>query len=166
MYVSKFVSQIWGKSVFPMGHTIGSVTFDSGAYIGRYITKRMSGVGVSPLPLAILDDGEIVYPKPEFLICSKGIGKAWFRDYFMGDVFPHGRVITAQGTPAPVPRYYKSLLKDLGADLAMDMSHRTYQVVADRIPHDMYENRPERKAARAVVARVNSSLFSRDPDKV
>lgn len=165
MYVSKLVSLIWGKSVFPMGHTIGSVTFESGAYIGRYITKRMSGVGLSPLPLAVLDDGEIIYPNPEFLICSKGIGASWFDKFFASDVYPHGRVITAQGTPAPVPRYYKDKLAG-NALLSQRMRLLGYQHQASVLDKTNYENQPQRKAARATVARVNSSIFARDPSKV
>lgn len=165
MYVSKFVSQIWGKSVFPMGHTIGSVTFDSGAYIGRYITKRVSGVGASPLPLAVFDDGEIIMPNPEFLICSKGIGASWFDKYFASDVYPHGRVITAQGTPAPVPRYYKDKLAG-NALLSQRMRLLGYEHQSTQLDKLAYENLPQRKSARATVARVHSSLFSRDPEKV
>ena len=102
IYVSPSVARVWGMSQFPFGHTIGSLTFESAAYIGRYITKRISGVGASPVPLYTdPETGEVVMPNPEFLVCSRGIGKAWFRDYFMSDVFPHGRVITGQENPAP-----------------------------------------------------------------
>ena len=52
VYVSMALSKAWGKSSFPLGHTIGSLTFESAAYIARYITKRVTGVGASPLPLA------------------------------------------------------------------------------------------------------------------
>lgn len=163
MYVSQQVATIWGKSVFPMGHTIGSVTFDSAAYIGRYITKRMSGVGVSALPLAVLGDGELVMPEPEFLICSKGIGASWFDKYFASDVYPHGRVITAQGVPAPVPRYYKDKLSG-NALLSQRMRLLGYKHQSSQLDKLAYENQPQRKAARATVARVNSSVFVRDPE--
>lgn len=163
MFVSPTVGLAWGKSVFPLGHTIGSLTFESCAYIGRYITKRVSGVGASALPLACdPDSGELVMPNPEFLLCSKGIGKGWFRDYFMSDVFPHGRVITAQGTPAPVPRYYKVLLKDLGGDLSLKMQHKTSANMDSSLARTTFENRPERRAARAVVAKARFGLFQRD----
>lgn len=162
-YVSPLVGKSWGMSTFPMGHTIGSVTFESAAYIARYITKRVSGVGASPLPLwSDSVTGEIVMPNPEFLVCSKGIGKSWFRDYFMTDVFPHGRVITAQGTPAPVPRYYKELLKDVGADLALKMSHVTAANMDSQLEKKVFEDRPERRAARGVYAKARFGLFKRD----
>lgn len=162
-YVSPLVGKAWGMSTFPMGHTIGSVTFESAAYIARYITKRVSGVGASPLPLwSDPVTGELVMPNPEFLVCSKGIGKSWFRDYFMTDVFPHGRVITAQGSPAPVPRYYKELLKEVGADLALKMSHVTAANMDSQLDKKVFEDRPERRAARGVYAKARFGLFKRD----
>ena len=146
-----------------MGHTVGSLTFESAAYISRYITKRLSGPNASPLPLACdPDTGELVMPNPEFLLMSKGIGKSWFREYFMTDVFPHARVITAQGTPAPVPRYYKDLLKDLGADLALDMSFRGQRNMDVTEVAKRVENTPARRAARTVYSNARTGLFKRD----
>ena len=162
-FVSPTVANVWGKSVFPLGHTIGSLTFESAAYIARYITKKVTGVGVSPLPLwSDPETGEVVMPNPEFLLCSKGIGKSWFRDYFMTDVFPHARVITSQGSPAPVPRYYKTLLKDIGADLSLDMSYRASVNMDRDVARSKLENAPERRAARAVYAKARTGLFKRD----
>ena len=37
-FVSPLVGKAWGMSTFPMGHTIGSLTFESAAYIARYNT--------------------------------------------------------------------------------------------------------------------------------
>lgn len=163
IYVSRTVSTVWGKSVFPFGHTIGSLTFESAAYIARYITKRVTGVGVSPLPLAAdPDSGELVMPNPEFLLCSKGIGRSWFNEYFMADVFPHARVITAQGSPAPVPRFYKSLLRDLGEDLALDLSYRTNRNLNADLSRRISEDMPERRAARTVYAKARTGVFKRD----
>lgn len=163
IFVSRALSDVWGKSVFPLGHTIGSLTFESGAYIARYITKRVSGVGASSLPLACdPDSGELVMPNPEFLLCSKGIGRAWFREYFMRDVFPHGRVITDQGTPAPVPRFYKELLKEVGADLALEMGHTTARNMELSLGKRFAEDAPERRYARGVFAKSRNSAFPRD----
>nr|DAM31246.1 MAG TPA: Replication associated protein [Microviridae sp.] len=162
-YVSPTVARYWGNSAFPMGHVIGSLTFESAAYIARYITKRVTGPGASPLPLHTdIDSGEMVFPNPEFLVCSKGIGKSWFRDYFMTDVYPHGRVITAQGTPAPVPRYYKEMLKDVGSDMALTMSNKTLTNMYTNIDRFLSEAMPDRRAARTVYAKAKTGLFPRD----
>lgn len=163
IYVSSSLARHWGKSSFPFGHSIGSLTFESAAYIARYITKKLTGIGVSPVPLACdPDSGEMVLPNPEFLICSKGIGKAWFREFFMSDVYPHARVITAQGTPAPVPRYYKSLLKDIGADMALDMSYRASVNINANFDRRIYEDQPGRRAARSIHAKARTGVFARE----
>lgn len=163
IYVSPTLGLVWGKSVFPMGHTIGSLTFESAAYIARYITKRVSGPGASPLPLACdPSTGELVRPNPEFLLCSKGIGRTWFNEYFMQDVFPHARVITAQGTPAPVPRYYKERLKDIGVDLALDMSFRGLVNYNREMDRRIVEDSPQRRSARAVYSAAKNGIFKRD----
>lgn len=158
MYISASVTRAW-----PFGlHSIGSLTFESAAYIGRYITKRITGVGASPRPLAVIDGGELVMPNPEFLLMSKGIGKKWFNEHFMTDVFPHGRVITQQGTPAPVPRYYKQLLKDVGADLSLQMSYVTAANAEGSRDKRDFENRPERRFSRGLYAKARTGIFQRD----
>ena len=163
VYVSKTLADVWQQSGFPLGHTIGSLTFESAAYIARYITKKITGKAASPLPLfSDPETGEIVLPNPEFLVCSKGIGRNWFREFFMSDVFPHGRVITAQGTPAPVPRFYKELLKDLGSDLALEMSTKTLENFASGYDKFEAENLPSRRAARTVYAKARTGIFKRD----
>lgn len=163
IYVSETVALAWQKSTFPMGHTIGSLTFESAAYVARYITKKVTGVGATPLPLhSDPETGELVLPNPEFLVCSRGIGRAWFRDYFFTDVFPHARVITAQGTPAPVPRYYKNLLKEIGGDLALNMSHRASSNMERDLARRIVEDSPTRRSARATYANARSSIFKRD----
>lgn len=163
IYVSKTLALNWQQSVFPMGHTIGSLTFESAAYIARYITKKVSGPGASPLPLAAdPDTGELVMPNPEFLLCSKGIGRSWFRDYFMSDVFPHARVITAQGSPAPVPRFYKTLLKEIGHDLALDMSFRSAQNSEMNFERRIFEDKPSRRASRTIYAKSKNGIFPRE----
>ena len=119
--------------------------------------KKLKGNSVSPLPLACdPDSGELVMPNPEFMLCSKGIGKLWFQDFFMTDVFPHASVVTAQGSRAPVPRYYKALLKELGSDLAFDMSARSSTRHAESVKRE--EEFPVRRLARATVAKSRSFL--------
>lgn len=163
IYVSPSLGAIWNKSTFPFGHTIGTLTFESAAYIARYITKKVTGPGASPLPLACNPEtGEMVMPNPEFLLCSKGIGRKWFQDFFMSDVFPHARVITAQGTPAPVPRFYKELLKEIGPDLALDMSFRAQQNYEKDFAKRIAEDTPQRREARTVYSRARTGLFKRD----
>ena len=80
----------------------------------------------------------------------------------MTDVFPHARVITSQGSPAPVPRYYKDLLKDLGGDLALEMSFRGSKNIDAVEFSRRIENSAERRASRAIYAKARTGVFTRD----
>lgn len=160
-YISRTVDRFWSdKFGQPIGnHLIGTLNFESAAYIARYIMKKIKGPNASPVPLHVSEDGEAIMPNPEFMLMSKGIGKSWFRDYFMSDVFPTGSVVTSQGSKAPVPRYYKNLLKEIGHDLALDMQFRS-SVRADMdAERNMFENQAIRKMARQKVtdSRLNFS---------
>lgn len=158
-YTSKTVSRYW-----PQGnHLIGTLNFESAAYIARYILKKIKASDkVSPLPLHVnQQDGEMTFPNPEFLIMSKGISKGWFHDYFMSDVFPNASVITAQGSRAPVPRYYKNLLKELGHDLSLDMQFRSSARADMEVERNMFENLPVRKIARQHVSESRVNLSKR-----
>lgn len=155
-YLSDAVSRCWTQG----HHLIGTLNFESAAYIARYILKKAKGADISP-PLAVLDDGEVIRPNSEFLLMSKGIGRSWFREYFMTDVFPLASVITRQGTRAPVPRFYKSLLKEVGEDLALDMSFRSSARADLDLERLTFENLPHRRAARDTVSRSRARISKR-----
>jgi len=70
-------------------------------------------------------------------------------------------VITTQGSKAPVPRYYKTLLKELGSDLALDMQFRSSARADMDADRTMYENLPVRKIARANVSLSRSNQSKR-----
>ena len=158
-YISKTVSRHWHQG----NHLIGTLNFESAAYIARYILKKIKASDkLSPLPLHINQlDGEIIFPNPEFLIMSKGISKGWFNDYFMSDVFPTASVLTVQGSRAPVPRYYKTLLKELGHDLSLDMQFRSSARADMEVERNMFENLPVRKIARQHVSESRVNLSKR-----
>lgn len=174
LYTSAVLSSVWTAGTA----LVGGLTFESCAYIGRYITKRLQdSERVCVLPLYTdPESGEMVFPNPEFLVCSKGrskgegIGGAWFDKYFDVDVLPHGRVITAQGTPAPIPRYYKKRLSDrnpwfknLGNPLSSDKASLMAKTdVFFRENFDPLEETPARRAVRTTYAKARTGIFKRD----
>jgi len=157
-YTSASVSKSWTYG----NHLIGTLNFESAAYIARYILKKIKGLQ-QPEPLHIDDvTGEVVLPNPEFMLMSKGIGRSWFRDFFMSDIFPHASVITSQGSKAPVPRYYKTLLKEVGSDLALDMQYRSSARAEMEVERIAFENLPVRKVSRSFVSTSRSNLSKRN----
>lgn len=108
LFVSARLDELW-----PHGFcSVGDVTFESAAYVARYVCKKVTG------PMAAdhyrrFDPatGEVFYLTPEFARMSlkPGVGALWFERY-RTDVFPHDYVIV-RGQKARPPRYYMELLK-------------------------------------------------------
>lgn len=104
-FVSEELRELW-----PKGHsTIGDVTFESAAYVARYITKKVTGAQAEA-HYEVFDPstGEYVDRKPEYTTMSRrpGIGKGWF-EKFKGDVYPHGFVVM-RGKKMRPPKFYDS----------------------------------------------------------
>lgn len=105
LYTSAILSELW-----PFGlSSVGSVTFESAAYVARYIMKKVTG-SRAEAHYEALDPrtGEYVQRKPEYTTMSRrpGIGKAWFEKWSR-DVFPHDFVVV-NGRQVRPPKFYTS----------------------------------------------------------
>lgn len=103
LFRSAFLEELW-----PFGHSsIGSATFQSGAYVARYIMKKVSGDAAEEHYRVVdPDTGEVFHKKPEFNQVGNGIGLDWFNKYGRTDVYPRGEVVTKAGKKMKPPRYY------------------------------------------------------------
>ena len=109
LYTSNFLSSLW-----PFGYSsIGAVTFESAAYVARYIMKKVTGDAANKHYLVYdRGTGEIFGErKPEYITMSRrpGIGKPWF-DKFATDVYPDDFVVLNFKKMKP-PRYYDGLFE-------------------------------------------------------
>lgn len=99
------------EELWPYGYSeIGSVTFESAAYVARYITKKITGPrAASHYTQVNTDTGEITHLKPEYTTMSRrpGIGEPWLQK-FATDVYPHDHVVIRGGVKIPPPRYYNN----------------------------------------------------------
>lgn len=117
LYTSDILSEIWGKGFT----SVGDVTFESAAYIARYVVKKVFGdVANEHSAYKYVDDyGEVHFREAEFAHMSlkPGIGYRWFQKFYP-EVFPRDEVIV-NGRKATVPKYYKKLLdkNDFGFDI-------------------------------------------------
>lgn len=154
LFISDLLLDVWG-----LGHvSIGSVTFDSTAYVARYSMKKVSG-----------DLAEAHYQgrKPEFLLMSRrpGIGRLWI-DKHLGSVYPSDEVIV-NAHPSRPPRYYDQVLEmdnpGLFDSLKIFRSERAEnldrKVVRSGLPS---ESHPRRLAVRRRVAEAKLKLKSRN----
>jgi hypothetical protein len=105
------------ESLWPYGFSsVGDVTFESAAYVARYVMKKAKQdddylLQVDPYT------GECVERHPEYnrMSLKPGIG-ANFLDKYTKDVFPNDYVIV-NGHKAKPPRYYFKRLKQMEPDL-------------------------------------------------
>ncbi len=100
------------ESLWTVGQSeIGSLTFESAAYVARYIVKKVTGPRAEA-HYSCVDPvtGELGSRVPEFCTMSRrpGIGADWF-DLFHSDVYPSDEV-TVRGAVCKPPRYYDLLL--------------------------------------------------------
>lgn len=105
LYTSDILSRIWGQGFC----SVGDVTFESAAYVARYITKKVTGpLAASHYERIDLETGEIINLKPEYTTMSRrpGIGHAWFEKY-RSDVFP-GDFVVMNAKKIKPPKYYSN----------------------------------------------------------
>lgn len=101
------------ESIWPYGFaSIGDVTFESAAYVARYVMKKVTGNAASVHYQRGFDvsTGEVLIAEPEFCHMSlkPGIGANWI-ERFKGDVYPEDRCII-NGVKVKPPRYYDKWL--------------------------------------------------------
>ena len=105
LYKSEILEDIWG-----LGNcSIGDVTFDSIAYVARYILKKQTGAPAEEHYRTFdPETGEITHRQPEYITMSRrpGIGKPWLERY-QTDVYPHDYVVI-NGRKCKPPKYYDS----------------------------------------------------------
>lgn len=96
IYTSASMSKLW-----PYGHSVeGDVTFESAAYVARYVMKKVTGGKA---------DDWYGLRKPEYTTMSRrpGIGARWY-DRYKSDVYPLDRVVV-NGKETRPPRFYDRL---------------------------------------------------------
>lgn len=144
------------EEVWDFGQSeIGSVTFESAAYVARYCTKVVNGPRAKDhYEVADVVSGEVQSLQPEYSTMSRrpGIGAGWFAK-FRSDVYPSDQVVS-RGFPGKPPRYYDTLLE-------REDSQMLEEVKFGRFRHRSDEDSPERLAVREDCALARFRLFSR-----
>jgi len=101
--------------------TVGDVTFESAAYVARYIMKKQNSDNLDPKTQkaysAVYDytnpnTGEITKKTPEYnkMSLKPGIGATWIEKY-MSDVYPTGEIIIRGNKKVMTPKYYDKIFK-------------------------------------------------------
>lgn len=158
--VSKELETTWDNGF----STIGSVTFNSAAYVSRYILKKQNGqyaqrkdptTGIRPYERididGVLQEEQVL---PEYTTMSNGIGKEWFLKY--GKQAYYNDFTTLDGKKHPLPQYYDNLMYEI---------QPAYMAAIKEIRmegFDPSEFTPERLAAKKKVAQARMSNYKRN----
>jgi len=151
LHTSETLDRLWGKGFCQ----IGELTFQSAAYVARYVMKKQNGQAAADhYDQVDTDTGLITRLKPEYASMSRrpGIGAAWISKY-KTDVYPHDYVIV-NGKKSRPPKFYDNQLSEF--ELEMLKARRATQGKKHRA-----NNTPERLAVREEIATRKSADFLR-----
>lgn len=165
LYTSESLDSLWcdpvDKKSFGFA-TVGDVTFDSAAYVARYIMKKVTGDLADFHYFRHLDveTGELLPIKPEYITMSRrpGIGKEWL-DSFIDDVYPSD-FVTLNGRKMRPPKYYDTQYELLYPDEFAKL--KKLRVKSASVFSD--NNTPERLQVREYVTQRNLDLLIRPLD--
>lgn len=139
LYRSPSIEKLW-----PFGFsTIGNVTFESCAYVARYVTKKITG-----------DMAEEHYKgrEPEYVVMSRrpGIGRGWLEKY-ASDVYPHDYVVIRNGIKCKPPKYYDKIFDGWNPEEMHNIKTRRKFLALQSDEHERSWERMEVKEAIQVL---------------
>lgn len=140
VWTSQALEELWphGKS------EIGTLTFDSAAYVARYVTKKKFGKDKQGAYDAVDEHGEIRQKEPETTVCVSrrpGLGRAWLEKFKKG--VRQNDSIIVDGKEVKPPKYYDRIWE-----------------LEDPVEFD------EVKQKRIASARAKALKDARDPEEV
>jgi hypothetical protein len=154
LWRSPTLEKAWKK-----GHSlIGDVTFESAAYVARYVMKKRKGDEeeiAEHYKLLDPETGEIHQLEPEFCLMSRrpGIGKTWL-EKFKTDTDKD--FITLRGKKMSLPKYYDSVLEQLGEELEERKLQRMRSL--DKSDNTFDRLRVKEKVKKAQIAQLKRNL--------
>lgn len=167
LYRSETLEKLW-----PYGYSsIGAVTFESAAYVARYIMKKQNGEEAERFKVKEVngqlvecrhyevvdpDTGELFNIEPEYTCMSRAdaIGKEWFENF--GKDVLNNDYITVRGVKSRPPSYYDRLAEKLDPEafdlvkMARSEKARDYHADKTRARLDAMEQIRQRKINRLV----------------
>lgn len=127
-YESETCDRLWGN-----GKTLlGDLTFESAAYVARYVTKKITGLAQEAHYEFLNEYGEYISLTPEKPVCvSKfpGIGAPWL-EKFGTDTYPSDSVIV-RGKEMKPPKYYDQRFGDAHPEIMKEVKRRRKQKATD-----------------------------------
>lgn len=156
IYTSAELSSFW-----PHGYSsFGEVTFESAAYVARYIMKKVTGDAADAHYRRVdVKTGEVFWLEPEFNFMSlkPGIGAEWFKKY-TSDVLPRDYCVV-RGRKMKVPKYYQKLMKLTDGTAMAEVEAERF---ARSVEYEKENPNPPSLASREAVAYAQIENLKRD----
>lgn len=108
LYTSAALEAVWGHGFC----TIGAVTFETAAYVARYVMKKITGeLADKHYEVVVQETGEVLRLPSEYVTMSlkPAVGKRWLERY-QSDVYPDDTVVM-RGKEMKPPRYYDKMFE-------------------------------------------------------
>ena len=151
LYKSKTLDELWGHNdPEKVPSLIGNVTFQSAAYVARYVMKKLGG------PMEELYDGRL----PDYGKASRkyAIGRKWLEKYWE-DIFNYNDCRLPDGTRVPIPRYYVRWLEKNHFERYMLYRSRDMTYMDD--PEYIYEQSPQRLKVKETIKKKSIKRLRR-----
>jgi len=136
LWTSPTLSEVWTKG----HHLIGGLSFESAAYVARYVVKKVTGEQAQHYYETVnAETGETYNIKSEYCTMSRrpGIGKTWI-DTYMRDVYPRDEVI-ARGHPSKPPKFYDEQLEKFDSKLYLQVKQQRVKEAQPYEEHTTYD---------------------------
>ena len=154
LYTSKSLQDLWTFGF----STVGEVTFESAAYVARYVMKKVTGPSAEDHYIYVDEiTGQVYERKPGYVTMSRrpGIGKAWI-DTYMDDVYP-GDFVVLNGVKCRPPRFYDGVFERVCAHDADEIKHGRVR----RARGHAFDNTSDRLEVREEVCLSRMGLLKR-----
>jgi hypothetical protein len=134
LYRSDLLEKLW-----PYGYsTIGEVTFESAAYVARYIMKKQLGKGAEDFYADKLPPYTTMSRRP-------GIAGDWIKQ-FKNDVYPDDAIVIRNNITCKPPRFYDNLYDIENTEQFKEV--KTARLKAQNSPKAKQDNTPQRLEAK------------------
>lgn len=151
------------ERLWPYGFaSIGEVTFESAAYVARYVLKKQTGED-SEKEYQILDKetGEIHQLEKEFALMSRrpGVGKGWYEAYYRDT---DKDFITVNGQKVKIPKYYDTLREQFDGEFYEGIKAERRKKAAQR----KHDNTVDRLAVKEKIQKAKAILLKRSIEAI
>lgn len=155
LYISPELDRLWGMGI----STVGPVTYQSAAYVARYIMKKVTGDQAQDHYQTVnTQTGELHSIQPEYVTMSRrpGIARAWF-DQYKSDLYPKD-FVTVDTKKHKIPKFYDRCLEAEDIDALLAIKSKRTKAAKKRAG----DNTPARLQTREKSQKIRISKLVRE----